>query len=523
MQNSSQASTTSDLGSDQLDTLEVSNQCQGTLQVTKWGMEVFNDWCNKRKISVAFENVSPEELAEVLRKFYAEVKGNEGKTLTPSSMVGLRDALHRHITTPPISRTMNIVNDKEFLRANQMFLTIFKKYYKDGNARPKHKPAIQPADMEKLRKYFQGYAQSPQILTEYVWFLLCFHFGRRGREGWVAMTKTTFVFCTDSEGKEYVKYGATETTKNHQGGYKQKDTDYSDGRMYGIGVTLLKFMIGKLHPDLDRLFQHPGKVFDRNGPWYRKEPIGKDTMGKIMTNISKKAGLSTTYTCHCVRASTITTLLESGVDPTVIVQITKHKNVSSLQHYVSGLSDKEHQKTHDILARALSSVQGKKSDKQETLGELPECNFDKGDEQGTLGEIPECNFDIGELPECNFNMSDPQETLEELHECFFNPMDINDFNLNGVILPDNSTTVFEGRDIDVLQNNGQTTSVQASNWQQGSRFFHSSQVSFNNRSEQNVGNVGQNGPTTNPQPPSFAGHGAVFNLHNCNVNFYSTS
>ena len=68
MQNSSQASTTSDLGSDQLDTLEVSNQCQGTLQVTKWGMEVFNDWCNKRKISVAFENVSPEELESFTQK-----------------------------------------------------------------------------------------------------------------------------------------------------------------------------------------------------------------------------------------------------------------------------------------------------------------------------------------------------------------------------------------------------------------------------------------------------------------------
>ena len=29
-------------------------------------------------------------------------------------------------------------------------------------------------------------------------------------------------------------------------------------------------------------------------------------------------------------------------------------------------------------------------------------------------------------------------------------MDSGDFNLNGVILPDNSTTVFEGRDIDIL-------------------------------------------------------------------------
>ena len=153
-QSSSQASTSSDLDQDQLDALEVSTQCKGTQQVTKWGMKVFNEWCSKRNISVAFENVSPEELSEVLRKYYAEVKGREDKTFTPSAMVGLRAALHRHITTPPISRTMNIVHDKAFLRANQMFMAISKKYYKDGNNRPQHKQAIQPADMEKLREYF---------------------------------------------------------------------------------------------------------------------------------------------------------------------------------------------------------------------------------------------------------------------------------------------------------------------------------------------------------------------------------
>ena len=106
------------------------------------------------------------------------------------------------------------------------------------------------------------------------------------------MTKSTFRFLKDSEGKEYAAFSQTEATKNHQGGHKQKDTDYSDSRMYGKGVALLKFMISKLHPELDRLFQHPLKHFNKDGHWYRKEPVGKDTLGRIMNNISKKAGLS---------------------------------------------------------------------------------------------------------------------------------------------------------------------------------------------------------------------------------------
>ena len=115
------------------------------------------------------------------------------------------------------------------------------------------------------------------------------------------------------KGKEYATYAATEKTKNHQGGYKQKDLDYSDARMYGKGVVLLKFLLSKLHPDLNRLFQHPLKHFESGGHWFKKEPCGKDTLGKIMQSISKKAGLANIYTCHCLRASTIISLLKAGV------------------------------------------------------------------------------------------------------------------------------------------------------------------------------------------------------------------
>ena len=76
-----------------------------------------------------------------------------------------------------------------------------------------------------------------------------------------------------------------------------------------------------------------------------------------MQNISEKAGLSVKYTNHCIRASTVTTLLEAGVDPTLIVHITKHKNVASLQHYVSDLSDKQKRETQDILSKAMSTIE----------------------------------------------------------------------------------------------------------------------------------------------------------------------
>ena len=531
---SSQSSNSSDLGTAQLDALEVSTQPKGTKSCTKWGMKTFEIWRIKRNITVDFYTVSSEDLAETLRKYYAEVKGKDSNTLSPSAMVGLRAALHRHITSPPVSRTINIVKDKEFLRANQMFVAITKKYFQDGNSRPKHKKSIQTADMEKLNAYFLGYVQSPQILTEFVWFLLCFHFGRRGREGWVAMTKTTFQFCDDSEGQEYVTYTATETTKNHQGGYKQKDTDYADGRMYGKGVSLLKFLISKLHPDLDRLFQHPLKNFEREGPWYRKEPFGKDTMGKIMPNLSKKAGLSHTYTCHCVRASTITTLLESGVDPAIIIQITKHKNVSSLQHYVSDLSDKQQQKTHNILASALSSV-GTSKDAQEEK-ELDDLNRrpEQSKQSVTVNQLPECNF---ELVDFDFDFDiDPfvisestgpssgttsgghslkKDNLIEIQPQL-NPQVQPQFLPNPEPRPYHVQSQIQSEHMAYPQQQNYNVLPQLA----GTELFNQApHISFNSLTNQLIGSVGVNQAQSNPAPRSF--YGAPFNFTNCTVNFNS--
>ena len=47
----------------------------------------------------------------------------------------------------------------------------------------------------------------------------------------------------------------TEVTKNHQGGYKQSEMDYSDGRMYGLGVKMYNLLTSKLNPLNDRSFK----------------------------------------------------------------------------------------------------------------------------------------------------------------------------------------------------------------------------------------------------------------------------
>ena len=83
------------------------------------------------------------------------------------------------------------------MSANKMFEAKAKLFTKEQNVKPKHKPSIEYGDMEKLNKSFMegqnnGIWRNPEKLVEFVWFSLCYHFARRGREGWRELNKQSF-------------------------------------------------------------------------------------------------------------------------------------------------------------------------------------------------------------------------------------------------------------------------------------------------------------------------------------------
>ena len=70
----------SDLGLQDLDKLEAKAQAENTKRATNWGIKKFEKWCDKRKLKVDFNCVTPAELNEIMRKFYAEVKSEKRPT-----------------------------------------------------------------------------------------------------------------------------------------------------------------------------------------------------------------------------------------------------------------------------------------------------------------------------------------------------------------------------------------------------------------------------------------------------------
>ena len=116
---------------------------------------------------------------------------------------------------------INILQDSEFVSANKIFEEKAKLFTKENNAKPRHKSSIQSGNMQKFNRYNMEGQNKDSVwkdaekLVEFIWFSLCFHFARRGREGWRELTRQSFEIKTDDTGARYVTKKLTEQTKNY--------------------------------------------------------------------------------------------------------------------------------------------------------------------------------------------------------------------------------------------------------------------------------------------------------------------
>lgn len=241
------------------------------------------------------------------------------------------------------------MRNNTFQNANKVFKGQLRLNKQAGLDVSKPKAAITKGDLEKLyNEYFvPGLARSNvKVLQEKVFFDLIYHTGHRGKEGLWALTKSSFQLKETPEGLEYIEPTCNEVTKRNQGDKPGTATaklhehpiilQQDDGLR--CPVNSFKHYCNLLNEKVSDFFQRVNKKKDG----FDAVPIGKNTLGTMMKTISKAANLSWIYTNHEIRSTTATALHKSDVDLKRIQHVTKHKNIQSLENYVSGptLEDK---------------------------------------------------------------------------------------------------------------------------------------------------------------------------------------
>ena len=316
-----------------------------------------------------FENLEKEELASLLRRFYAEIRKKNGDLYSRSGLINVRASIQRHLAAPPYNVTYSIQKDREFLSANQVIQAQVKQLRKLGKDETKHKDLIEEEDMAKIKGKMD--TNTATGLQQKVFLDILTHFARRGQEGLRELTKTSIIICKDSTGKKFATMAYTELEKNHNGldmkEKKAKKIMYEVEGDADCPVKSLEKYLSKLHPKCSAFFQRPQTNVREDDPvWYANAPVGKNKLGGMIKQMSKAAGCSQVYTNHCVRATVCTELNRSGIPDRDICSVTGHKRVESLQSYINTPSTVQRQHMSNILHRY-----GKKSEDEENCPPEP--------------------------------------------------------------------------------------------------------------------------------------------------------
>ena len=295
-------------------------------------------------MSQDFEDLPCNELDQLLRKFYAEIRNSDGEHYGKSSFVGIRASISRHLKNPPHNKAFALMGNPDFHKSNQMFTAMLKLLKKDGLDKTSHYQPISENDLKLLKSSGILSNENPKSLQRKVWFDITLNFARRGRENFRSLTKESFVFSYDDAQVEFCEMAYNESTKNHQGD-NLKDIDSGiNPRMYAnesesCPIKSLKLYLSKLSPDSSYLFQQAKRSVSKVDPiWYTSRPVGIRILNDMMKQISVDAGLSKTYTNHCVRATAITLLAHAGVETREIMKISGHRNEASVRSYNSDSS-----------------------------------------------------------------------------------------------------------------------------------------------------------------------------------------
>jgi hypothetical protein len=112
----------------------------------------------------------------------------------------------------------------------------------------------------------------------------------------------------------------------------------------------------KLNCKTTALFQRPkqAKPSGDREPWYDAVAVGENTLGSMMSRISKLVGLCRVYHNHCLRSTVVGILDDEGIKAKHITSVTHHENELSLSSYMGNTSEEKRKEMSHVISKSLN-------------------------------------------------------------------------------------------------------------------------------------------------------------------------
>eukprot|EP00105_Crassostrea_gigas_P046736 XP_019930884.1 PREDICTED: uncharacterized protein LOC105348291 isoform X2 [Crassostrea gigas] len=325
-------------------------QNTNTRRKTESDLRKFNDYLTKNG-----EHRNPEEIPVYdmdmhLARFFMNAKKASGEDYEPDTLKSIQGSVNRYLAEKKLN--IKIITDKEFKHSRDVLLSKRKLLRQLGKGnREKRADPLTPEEIDLLYEKNLLGTGDPKSLINVLYLNNTMHFGMRSRAEHVSLRWNGVQQKVTSTGEEYLEY--RERSTKTRTGVTSESRSFApkmfENRAYKeFARRRPEQMNNPESPFYLGVSRHPEKA------WYVNQPMGKNTIGNIVKVMCEAGGMQGRKVNHSARKTAISSLVHAGVPPTIIQQLSGHKNVNSINNY-STASNEQQRHMSSILTNYSSS------------------------------------------------------------------------------------------------------------------------------------------------------------------------
>ena len=359
-----------DISAEGMKTLEENASNKNTKKSTKLWLNVYRSWAGVRGKNPNPEEIFPDELNTVLKRFFSEVRKKDGEEYEPDCLRVMLGALHRHLVEKKYPA--NVMRDVEFRESRNVLEGKARQLRAVGmGKRPNASKSLSKEEEEVLWKEQRLGAHNPTSLIRTLWFYLTQHLGLRGCQEHSSMTVEDFEEKVADNGSHYIVF-TENPTKTRPGGLKSKRRQ-TNAKMFATGgercpVRLFNYYLKKRPVELrntGRFYLVPMKntCYLFSEIWYMTQPMGKNTINTFMKDMIAGTDVENgrkKLTNHSARKTLVRKLKSAGIPESSIIKVTGHTTTAGLTNY-----DPEDENEFQSMSNAVQNKQREQQQQQQ--------------------------------------------------------------------------------------------------------------------------------------------------------------
>ena len=339
----------------------------------------------------ALENMSDEELDDVLGKFVSEVRKEDKEEYPGKTLYEMMCCIQSYLRLE-CKRNITLLDKRgcSFRNLNSALNFHMKQRAATGvGLDVKQAKVLSESDENYLWEHGYLGNDNPEILRNTLVWVLGLNFAlRAGQEHRnLRMKGCQLSLGMDEDGKPYLEYNE-DVSKTNSGGLAHARLKRKTVRAYEnidqperCPVQLFKEYMSHVPEDA------PGNAFylrplkePKGNVWYYKIAAGRESLGNVVANTMKRAGFEGYYTNHSLRRTCATRLYDKGFPEQLIQETTGHRSADGVRCY-KRTSSSAKRKASEIVQGCSKEDVNCKVGKEEQEENVEVCEISKMKEE----------------------------------------------------------------------------------------------------------------------------------------------